>query len=336
MKVVRLRQPAGLASLEVTTMSEPDPPGRGEILVRLHASSLNYHDYFVAIGGIKTPDGRIPLSDGAGEVLAVGEGVDMEVGAAVISVFYPKWADGRPIEGCASGVPGDGDDGYARELVVAPATSFTRAPAGYSHAEAATLTCAGLTAWRALVGEGGLKAGDSVLVQGTGGVSIFALQFARAMGAIVIATSSSDEKLARLKTMGADHVINYRTEENWGDAARALTGGRGVDHVVEIGGSGTLPQSILAARIGGHISLIGVLAGMQGPVPTALLMSKQVRLIGITVGTQRQQRDMITAIDRLGLRPVIDRHFPLDALADAFRHQESGKHFGKIVIDIER
>jgi NADPH:quinone reductase-like Zn-dependent oxidoreductase len=334
MKVVRLRQPAGLDRLEVTTMPEPDPPGRGEILVRLHASSLNYHDYFVAIGGIKTLDGRIPLSDGAGEVLAVGEGVDMEVGAAVVSAFYPNWADGGPIEGGSSGVPGDGADGYARELVVAPATAFTRAPAGYGHAEAATLTCAGLTAWRALVVEGRLKAGDTVLVQGTGGVSIFALQFARAMGATVIATSSSDEKLARLKTMGADHVINYRAEAKWGDIARALTSGRGVDHVVEIGGAGTLPQSISAARIGGHISLIGVLAGLQGPVPTALLMSKQVRLIGITVGTRRQQRDMITAIERIGLRPVIDRHFPLDGLADAFRYQESGRHFGKIVIDI--
>jgi NADPH:quinone reductase-like Zn-dependent oxidoreductase len=334
MKVVRLRQPVGLDSFEVTTMPQPGPPKRGEILVRLHASSLNYHDYFVATGGIKTPDGRIPLSDGAGEVLAVGEGVDMEVGAAVVSVFHPNWADGRPIEGGISGVPGDGEDGYAREFVVAPATAFTRAPAGYSHGEAATVTCAGLTAWRALVVEGGVKAGDTVLIQGTGGVSIFALQFAHAMGATVIATSSSDEKLARLKTMGADHVINYRTEANWGDAARALTGGRGVDHVVEVGGAGTLPQSISAVRTGGHISLIGVLTGLQGPVPTVLLMAKQVRLIGIVVGTQRQQRDMITAIDHLGLRPVIDRHFPLDALSDAFRYQESGKHFGKIVIDI--
>jgi NADPH:quinone reductase-like Zn-dependent oxidoreductase len=334
MKVVRLRQPAGLDSFEVTTMPEPGPPKRGEILVRLRASSLNYHDYFVATGRIPTADGRIPLSDGAGEVLAAGEGVDMEVGAAVVSVFHPNWSDGLPLEGYAAGVPGDGEDGYAREFVLAPAAAFTRAPSGYSHAEAATLTCAGLTAWRALVVEGGLKAGDSVLVQGTGGVSIFALQFARAMGATVIATSSSDEKLARLKTLGADHVINYRTTENWGAAALALTGGRGVDHVVEVGGAGTLPQSLSAVRIGGHISLIGVLAGLQGPVPTILLMSKQVRLIGINVGTQRQQRDMIAAVERLGLRPVIDCHFPLDALADAYRYQESGRHFGKIVIDI--
>jgi NADPH:quinone reductase-like Zn-dependent oxidoreductase len=334
MKVVRLRQPFGLDCFEVTTMPQPGPPKHGEILVRMHASSLNYHDYFVATGRIKTADGRIPLSDGAGEVLAAGEGVDMEVGAAVVSVFHPNWSDGLPLEGYASGVPGDGEDGYAREYVLAPAAAFTRAPAGYTHAEAATLTCAGLTAWRALVVEGGLKAGDSVLVQGTGGVSIFALQFARAMGATVIATSSSDEKLARLKTLGADHVINYRTTENWGEAALALTGGRGVDHVVEIGGAGTLPQSISAVRIGGHISLIGVLAGLQGPLPTVLLMARQVRLIGINVGTQRQQRDMIAAVERIGLRPVIDRHFPLDALADAYRYQESARHFGKIVIDI--
>jgi NADPH:quinone reductase-like Zn-dependent oxidoreductase len=334
MKAIRLRQPAGLDNLKFEDMAGANAPGPGEIKVRLRASSLNYHDYIVVVGGIPTPDGRIPMSDGAGEVLAVGAGVtEFAVGDAVVSTFFPNWLDGAPIPGGFAGVPGDGADGYAREEVVAPATAFTHQPRGFTHAEAATLTCAGLTAWRALMVEGGLKAGDTVLVQGTGGVSIFALQFAKAAGATVIATSSSDEKLARLKAMGADHLINYKTTPGWGAEAAKLSGG-GVDHVVEIGGAGTFPESITAARIGGHISLIGVLAGFAGPIPTVQIMGKQQRVIGITVGTRRQQQDMIRAIDVNGIRPVISDHFPLERLADAFRHQESGKHFGKIVVDI--
>lgn len=334
MKVIRLRQPAGLDNLKFEDMDGPGAPGPGEIKVRLRASSVNYHDYIVVVGGIPTPDGRIPMSDGAGEVLAIGAGVtEFAVGDAVVSTFFPNWLDGTPIPGGFAGVPGDGADGYAREEVVAPATSFTHPPKGYSHAEAATLTCAGLTAWRALVVEGQMKAGDTVLVQGTGGVSIFALQFAKAAGATVIATSSSDAKLERLKAMGADHLINYKTTPNWGAEAAKLTGG-GVDHVVEIGGAGTFPESITAARIGGHISLIGVLAGFAGPIPTVQIMAKQQRVIGITVGTRRQQLDMIRAINVSGIKPVISDHFPLERLGDAFRRQESGQHFGKIVVDI--
>lgn len=334
MKAIRLRHPAGLDNLKYEDMDAPGAPGPGDIKVRLRASSLNYHDYAVVMGGIRTPDGRIPMSDGAGEVLAVGEGVtEFAVGDAVVSTFFPNWLHGTPVPGGFAGVPGDGADGYAREEVIAPATSFTHQPRGFAHAQSATLTCAGLTAWRALVVEGGLKAGDTVLVQGTGGVSIFALQFAKASGATVIATSSSDEKLERLKAMGADHLINYKSTPAWGAAAAKLTDG-GVDHVVEIGGAGTFPESITATRIGGHISLIGVLAGMAGPVPTAQIMAKQQRVIGITVGTRQQQIEMIRAIDANGLKPVISDHFPLAQLGDAFRHQASGQHFGKIVVDI--
>ncbi|MCK9544416.1 MAG: NAD(P)-dependent alcohol dehydrogenase [Novosphingobium sp.] len=335
MKVARLQAPGGIERLNIADAPDPGQPGAGEILVRLRASSLNYHDYKVVIGDIRTSDGRIPMSDGAGEVIAVGEGVtEFAVGDAALSLFFPEWADGGPIDGGFTHVPGDGIDGYACELARAPASWFTRQPRGYSHAEAATLTCAGLTAWRALIVEGNLKAGDTVLVQGTGGVSIFALQFAKAMGARVVATSSSDAKLERLKAMGADHVINYVTTPKWGSAARDWTGGTGVDHVVEVGGAGTLPQSLSAARVGGHISLIGVLDGVQGPVPTALLMGKQIRLIGVTVGHRRAQLDMIAAIEATGIKPMIDRHFPLDRIGDAFRYQESGRHFGKIVVDI--
>ncbi|KKI18517.1 zinc-dependent alcohol dehydrogenase family protein [Sphingomonas sp. Ag1] len=334
MRTIKLQKPGGLDRLQVAD-SERVAPGYGEIVVRIGASSLNFHDYAVVTGMIPTPDGRIPMSDGAGEVVEVGEGVrEFAVGDKVVSTFFPHWMDGEPALEFMLDVPGDGADGFAREYVTAPATSFTGAPQGYSDAEAATLTCAGLTAWRALVVNGQLKAGDTVLVQGTGGVSIFALQFAKAAGARVIATSSSDEKLERLRSMGADHLINYKSQENWGEVARGLTGGRGVDHVVEIGGSGTMPQSIAATRIGGHIALIGVLAGIAGNVPTMYVMQGNQRIIGLTVGARRHQQDMVRAIEANGIRPVIDTHFPLEQIADAFRHQESGKHFGKIVLDI--
>lgn len=333
MKAISLKSPASLDNLKLIDAPEPGAPRPGEIKVRVRASSLNFHDFAVVAGMIPTADGRIPMSDGAGDVVAVGAGVtEFAVGDKVVSTFFPEWLDGRPPDSAFRAVPGDGIDGFAREFVTAPQTSFTHVPKGYTHAEAATLTCAGLTAWRALVVEGQLKAGDTVLTQGCGGVSIFALQIAKAMGATVIATSSSDEKLARLKAMGADYTINYKTESKWGAKAREFSGG-GVDHVVEIGGAGTMPESINACRIGGHISLIGVLAGPAGPIPTVLIMGKQLRVIGITVGSRRHQLDFIRAIDATGIKPIIDKSFPLDGIADAFRHQMSGAHFGKIVLE---
>jgi len=335
MKAIRLHSPAGLDRLELVDLADPPAPGPGEVQIRIRASSLNYHDYAVVSGGVRVADRLIPLSDGAGEVLAIGDGVkEFKPGDLAVSTFFSEWLKGGPMEGGFSTTPGDGIDGYAREIVNMPAHSFTHAPVGYSPVEAATLTCAGLTAWRTLVVEGQMKAGDVVLLQGSGGVSIFALQFAKAMGATVIATSSSDEKLERLRALGADHLINYKTEPKWGSAARAITGGHGVDHVVEIGGPGTLGQSIAATRPGGFIGLIGILTGMQGSVPTAMLIGKQIRLIGLTVGSRLQQQEMIRAIDATHIKPVIDRHFPLEALADGFRYQAAGRHFGKIAVDI--
>lgn len=331
MKTIVLKSPASLDALASIERAEPGAPGPGEIKVRLHASSLNFHDYAVCIGMIPTVDGRIPMSDGAGDVIAIGDGVsEFAVGDKVVSTFFPEWIDGRPPESAFRAVPGDGVDGYAREIVIASQTSFTRAPKSYSHVEAATLTCAGVTAWRALVVEGQLKAGDIVLTQGTGGVSIFALQIAKAMGCTVVATSSSDEKLERLKALGADILINYKNEPKWGASARKLTGG--VDHVVEIGGAGTMPEAISACRIGGHISVIGVLAGAAGPIPTVQIMARQLRVIGITVGSRRHQLDLVRAVEATGIRPVMDKTFPLEGIADAFRHQASGAHFGKIAL----
>jgi len=334
MKAVILGAPGGLDRLKLVDMPEPHDPATGEIRVRLHASSLNYHDYRVVLGGIPTADGRVPMADGAGVVEGVGQGVsEFAVGDHVVSCFFPHWLDGPPTVGDFATVPGDGVDGYAREIVVRPASWFTRSPRGFTHPEAATLTTAGLTAWRALVVDGTLKAGDTVLVLGTGGVSIFALQFAKRMGATVIATSSSDEKLERVRALGADHTINYKADPKWGDAVRQWTGGRGVDHVIEVGGPGTLPQSIAAVRIGGHIALIGALTGRSGETPIAALFLKQVQLQGLIVGSRHHQQEMVRAIDATGLRPVVDRTFSLDAIADAFRYEESGKHFGKICLE---
>jgi NADPH:quinone reductase-like Zn-dependent oxidoreductase len=315
--------------------SEARVPEKGEISVRLRANSLNYHDFAVVSGMWGPTEARIPMADGAGEVIAVGEGVDeFKVGDSVVSTFFPDWIDGVPlVEGFVS-VPGDGVDGYAREQVTARATSFTLAPTGWTHAEASTLTTAGLTAWRALMADDSLKPGDTVLIQGTGGVSIFALQFAKMAGATVIATSSSDEKLARLKAMGADHVINYRKDTNWGETARQLTGGRGVDHVIEVGGPSTLEQSMIASRVGGHISVIGILSGVAGQLSFVPALVKQLRLQGVLVGSRTQQQEMIRAINANGMRPVIDRHFPLINIVEAFRYQETNQHFGKICLDI--
>ncbi len=335
MKAIHATHPNSLDSLAFVDVADPGAPGPGEISVRIRASSLNYHDYCVVRGLIPSTANRIPMSDGAGEVTAVGEGVsDYKVGDHVVSTFFPRWLDGQAAQNVFTFVPGDSTDGYAREMVTAPTTWFTHAPTGYSHAESATITCAGVTAWRALVVDGGIKAGETVLVQGTGGVSIYALQLAKAMGCTVIATSSSNEKLERLKALGADHLINYRETEAWGAAALGLTGGAGVDHVVEIGGAGTLDQSMLATRNGGHVAVIGVLAGYAGPVSTVMLMGKQLRVQGLTVGSRQHQLDMIAAINIIGLKPVLDQHFPLEQLGDAFRHQESGTHFGKIIVDI--
>jgi NADPH:quinone reductase-like Zn-dependent oxidoreductase len=334
MKAMALRSPGGLDRLIIEDRTDPGDPGPGEIRVALHGSSLNFHDLGVATGRMPTADGRVPLADGAGVVEAVGDGVvEFAPGDAVVSCFFPDWQDGTPTVGDFRRTPGDGIDGFAQAHVVLPATAFTLAPNGYDAVEAATITTAGLTSWRALVVDGKLKAGDTVLLLGTGGVSIWALQIAKAMGATVAITSSSGEKLERAQGLGADFLVNYHEQQAWGRTVSDWTGGRGVDHVVEVGGPGTLAQSIEAVRVGGHISLIGVLTGAAGEVPTAALMGKQARLQGLIVGSRREQQEFVRALDATGIRPVVDRRFPLEQLADAFRFEMSGRHFGKIGIE---
>ena len=316
-------------------MREAEQPKEGEITVRLHANSLNYHDFAVVSGVWGPCESRIPMADGAGVVVAVGAGVtEFAVNDHVVSTFFPTWLSGEPlVEGFAT-TPGDGVDGYAREIVTASVNAFTLAPKGWSHVEASTLTTAALTAWRALMGDDALKPGDTVLVLGTGGVSIFALQFAKMVGATVIATSSSEDKLQKLKVLGADHLINYRQTANWGEVAREITNGRGVDHIVEVGGPATLNQSMLAARVGAHISVIGILTGLSGEVSIVTALIKQLRLQGLIVGNRTQQQEMIKAIESNNMRPVIDSTFPLENIVEAFQYQETNQHFGKICLEI--
>jgi len=333
MRAIRLASPGGLDKLELVEIDTVKPQC-GEIRVRNHASSLNFHDYVVATGLLPVDDGRIPMSDGAGIIEAVGPGViHFKPGDRVMSCFFPHWADGRADDlEKISGIPGDNVDGFASETVTMPASAFTKMPESYSFEQAATLPCAAATAWRALMVEAKVKPGDTVLVQGSGGVSVFALQFAKAAGCQVIATSSSDAKLETLKELGADKLINYREFENWGDRALEVTGNRGVDVIVEVGGSGTLAQSVRAIAMGGHISMIGVLTGIQGEVPTAELFQKNAVISGITVGSRANQEDMVKAINTNGIEPVIDRSFGLEEVAEAFRLQESQQHLGKICL----
>jgi NADPH:quinone reductase-like Zn-dependent oxidoreductase len=334
MRVIRLRAPKGLEGLQLATEEVPEPRA-GEVLVRIRATSLNAHDDMLLKGMRPTHGERVPMTDGAGEVVAVGEGVDaFEVGDNVVSTFYPYWMGGGMTSEVKAVIPSEDIDGYAREYACAPAHFFTRAPTGLTHVQAATLPCAGVTAWRSLVTCGQVKPGDDVLVLGTGGVSLFALQFAKAAGARVIATSSSEEKLEKLRRLGADAVVNYKTIPDWGHKARELTDGRGVDHVIEVGGPATLMQSIASCRTGGHIALIGVLTGFAGELVIPALFANQIRTSGISIGNRADQLDMIRAIDANRLKPVVDRTFPLEEITAAFRYYETKHHFGKICVSL--
>jgi NADPH:quinone reductase-like Zn-dependent oxidoreductase len=314
----------------------PDPvPGPGQVLVRVRANSINYRDLMTVKDpvprGIRFP--RIPNSDGAGEVLAVGEGVDdFAPGDRVAGCFFQRWqAGGITPDGMASAL-GGALDGMLAEQVVLDRGGLVHIPAHMDFAEAACLPCAALTAWNALIEQGGLKAGETVLLLGTGGVSIFGLQIAAMHGARTIVTSSSEDKLARAREMGAWGTVNYRETPDWQAAVAELTEGRGVDHVVEVGGAGTLERSIESTRVGGHIALIGVLTG--GQINPVNLMRKSLRLNGIYVGSRQMFEAMNRAFSLHELRPVIDATFDFDDVRDAYRRMETAGHFGKIVITI--
>lgn len=335
MKVVRYKAPGGIASLCVSSADDPGSPGPNEVRVRIHGSSLNGHDLNVAKGVLPVEEGRLLMSDGAGVVEAVGDSVsEFAVGDRVVSIFFPDWQRGVAPRAGFDRTPGDGIDGYAAEMVVRPASFFTHMPSEWSFEEAATLPTAGLTAWRAIDLVAKLQVPSSVLVLGTGGVSLFAMQFAKRLGARVIVTSSSEQKLERAKVLGADFGVNYRQHEKWSAKVLEWTEGRGVDLVVETGGPGTLPESMRATRIGGDIVLVGVLTGVQGQISTAALMGKQQTLHGITVGSRDQQVEMIRTLNATSLRPVIDSSFPLNDIQAAFQFQQDREHFGKICLSL--
>jgi NADPH:quinone reductase-like Zn-dependent oxidoreductase len=322
----------GIDGLALVDVAEPKPVA-GQVLVKMRAWSLNFRDVLV-VRGIYAPKLKFPfqiLSDGAGEVVAVGEGVTrVKVGDRVMGTFMQTWIEGGPSAEKSRSALGGELPGLAAEYAVLSESGVVPTPAELSDEEAASLPCAAVTAWHALVTSGQLKAGDTVLVQGTGGVSIFALQFSKLFGARVIATSSSDAKLERVKTLGADATINYKTTTDWGSRVRELTGGIGVDHVVEVGGAGTLPQSLEAVRNGGHVALIGVLTGgAVNPIP---ILMKNIKVQGIYVGSRAMFEDMNRAIVEGHLKPVIDKSFAFGELPQALRHMESGAHFGKIVL----
>jgi NADPH:quinone reductase-like Zn-dependent oxidoreductase len=333
MKAYEVRQ-FGIDNLALVERDEPQAAA-GEVVVRFRAASLNYRD-LMFVKGTYNPKARlpaVPLSDGAGEVSAIGEGVTKwRVGDRVCPIFVQGWIEGQPNLQKNRTALGAGDrEGVLREYGAFSEEALVRIPEHLSFEEAATLPCAAVTAWQALVHSGNVKAGESVLALGTGGVSLFALQFARLHGARVIITSSSDEKLARAKELGASETINYQTTPEWDKEVAVLTNKVGVDHVIEVGGTGTLSKSLNAARIGGHVALIGVLATGGSFNPVYVLM-KGIRLQGIFVGSREMFEAMNRAIEAHQLKPVIDRTFAFDEVGDALRHMESGSHFGKIVI----
>ena len=334
MKQIQLFKPGGLENLKLTDTENPSPKDN-EVLLKVHASSLNYHDLMVALGLIPTEDKRVPLSDAAGEILEVGKDVSKwTVGDKVMSMCFPNWVSGPPKYNLLSFI-GDNQDGYATELISIPESAITKIPSNLNFKEAATLPCAGLTAWRALVDEGRLKSGETVLVQGTGGVSVFALQLAKTFGATVIATSSSEEKLEKLKSLGADHLINYKAHPEWGKEVLKITNNEGVDHVVEVGGAGTFSESVRCTKLAGHIALIGVLSGPSvSEIILPRIFLKQIRLSGIAMANQDSQIAMIDYLEKNEIKPEISDSFDLKDLGAAFQHQIDNKHFGKISIDI--
>ncbi len=334
MKACQITGTDGLSSLQWVDLPEPKA-GHGEVVVRMRAVSLNYRDYMNVTGikGVTGPIPRIPCSDGAGEVTAVGEGVsEWKVGDRVVCPFMPSWLDGEFSAYHAARALGGAVDGQLRESANLPAASLLRIPDHLSFEDAAALPCAAVTAWDALVTRGQLKAGETVLIQGTGGVSIFALQFAKLFGARVLAITSSDAKAARLRELGADAVHNYKTDPAWDKWALGQTAGIGVDKVVEIGGPETLNRSISATRFGGHIALIGVLTGTAGDVQTVGILRKGIRLDGIYVGSRTMFAQMLAAMTQSQLKPIIDSTFEAAQVHQAFQHLESGAHFGKIVV----
>jgi NADPH:quinone reductase-like Zn-dependent oxidoreductase len=336
MRALNVSQPWGLDQLKVVEVPDPTP-GPGEVLVRMRAVSLNYRDLLM-VGGIysrgpATGGPITPFSDGCGVVEAVGEGVTrFAVGDRVATLFFQGWISGPPTLEKLSTSLGFPIPGAGRELGVFSEQGLSKVPDFLSDEQVATLPCAALTAWRGLFEDARLKPGDTVVLQGTGGVSIFGLQFAHAAGLRTLITSSSDEKLQRAKALGADHLVNYRNEPEWSKAVRAATNGVGADMILEVGGGGTIEQSMRAVKIGGHIAIIGVVAGAGNPFNPAALIGNSAKLQGLSVGSRETFEAMCRAIDQHRIAPVVDKVFPWTEAKAAFQAMQAGEHFGKIVL----
>ncbi|OJT23932.1 NAD(P)-dependent alcohol dehydrogenase [Archangium sp. Cb G35] len=337
MKVYEIRGGFGLDNLVYAERPDPEP-GPMQVRVRVKATSLNYRDLMM-VEGRYNPRQKLPLvpnSDGAGVVDAVGPGVTrVKVGDRVMSLFAQAWLAGEPSRQVQGSTLGGPHDGALADTMLLHEDGAIPTPAHLTDEEASTLPCAAVTAWSALVTQGGIKAGDTVLLQGTGGVSIFALQIARMMGARVILTSSRDDKLERARALGAHEGINYVTTPDWDKTARTLTGGTGVDHVVEVGGAGTFEKSLRAVRLGGTVSVIGVLSGGAGAMALTPILMGNLRVQGVFVGHRQSFEALNRALTLHGVRPVVDRVFPFAETRAAFDHLKSGAHFGKVVIRVE-
>jgi len=331
--------PKGGAGIDALIQVErPDPkPAYRQVVVKVKACSLNFRDLGIVRGTYRMPvrENLIPLSDGAGEVIEVGRGVTrVKVGDHVAGCFFQRWAGGEAPADVHTSALGGGIDGMLGEYAVLEDDGVVKIPAHLSLEEGATLPCAAVTVWNAMMEHAKLIAGQTVLLQGTGGVSIFGLQFARMMGIQVIITSSSDDKIARAKALGANHGINYKTTPDWEKAALGLTGGRGVDHVVEVGGAATLARSFGAIRVGGKITLIGGLSGPATELNPGLIFARRANVQGISVGSMQMFEALGRAMAASGIKPVIDKMFPFDGAQAAYQHMASGAHFGKIVIRV--
>ena len=334
MKVMQLRDEWSPDNIFLGERPDPEP-GPGEVLLSMKAASLNYRDYVMSHRGYGRRSGTLPLipvSDGAGQVIAVGEGVSrVAVGDLVCPIFGQTWFSGPRTEEDWAGLLGGPLDGVMQEKMVLAEGGVVKAPLGWSPVQAATLPCAGVVAWNAVVHQGHAKAGDVILVQGTGGVSLFALLFAKIQGAEVIATSSRDDKLERVKVLGADHVVNYKDTPDWHKTARKITDGVGIDIVVEVGGAGTLEKSIQAVRPDGMVALIGVLSGATGKINLGPVVTQNIRLQGITIGARDLFEEMVRAIEFHGIEPPVDENlFTFEAVGEAIKSIPKGRHFGKI------
>ncbi len=333
-RAILTRQPDGSYRLTLERAPVPRPAGH-EVLVRVRATSLNRRDVYVLHGQYPMPPRPlvVPLSDGAGEVVSVGQDVTrFKAGDRVAAIFFQHWLRGRSNGETLSSALGGQLDGMLSEYVCLSEEGLVRVPEGYSYEEAATLPCAAVTAWNGLVTRGRMQPGDHVLILGTGGVSIFGLQFAAAAGARPIVTSSSDEKLAHARTLGAVTTINYSRMPQWSDTVRAATGGVGVHQVLEVGGTGTLGQSLASLAPSGHIALIGGLSGFGGDIPAMTLVYGNATASGIYVGSRADFEAMMAFIEQHRIRPVIDRVYGLDEVSAAYQRLESGQHLGKVLI----